>query len=336
LVQERAGVLRRQRGFDRGRSIERQAEIMKLRKRCLPLAAVFGAAVAVVPAIATAGSVPTVNGLSYPIAWSPPEVTVAPGLTVVFRNASGIRHGIIWEKGDPATPSCESGVPVGVGNSSSSWSGACTFSKEGVYSFYCSYHGPSMSGRVIVGAGGTTTTTTTTTTTPTTTTPTTTVPTKTTPTTTTPTTTTSTQPYGGGTGTGGSKSTAPGSTETKMPPSSGAEGLVVVLARPSSRHAGAVRGTVSIPAADAGARLEVLLLARRASLARVKRSSGVRVGRFVRSSAPAGRVSFTVSLDARARRALRRRRALTLTVEIVLTPPHGARVILARPLLLRS
>jgi hypothetical protein len=87
-----------------------------------------------------------------------------------------------------------------------------------------------------------------------------------------------------------------------------------------------VRGTVQIPAADGGARLEIEVLAQGASLAKVKRPGSSRVGRLVRSSAPAGKVSFTVSLDAQAKRALRRHRRLALTVKIMLTPPHGAAV----------
>jgi hypothetical protein len=96
-----------------------------------------------------------------------------------------------------------------------------------------------------------------------------------------------------------------------------------------------VHGTVQISAADGGARLEVELLAQGASLAKVKRSGSFRVGRLVRSSAPAGTVSFTVSLDAAAKHALRRHHKLALTVKIVLTPVHGAALTLTRSLDLR-
>jgi len=96
-----------------------------------------------------------------------------------------------------------------------------------------------------------------------------------------------------------------------------------------------VHGTVQIPAADGGARLEVELLAQGASLAKVKRGGSSRVGRFVRSSAPAGTVSFTISLDAQAKRALRHHHKLALTVKIVLTPEHGAAVTLTRSVVVR-
>jgi len=96
-----------------------------------------------------------------------------------------------------------------------------------------------------------------------------------------------------------------------------------------------VHGTVQIPAADGGARLEVELLAQGASLAKVRRGGGSRVGRLVRSSAPAGTVSFTVSLDAQAKRALRHHHKLALTVKIVLTPKHGAAMTLTRSVVVR-
>ncbi len=72
------------------------------------------------------------------------------------------------------------------------------------------------------------------------------------------------------------------------------------------------------------------LLTQDALLAKVKRPGSSRVGRLVRSSAPAGKVSFTVSLDAQAKRALRRHQRLTLTVKITLTPQRGAAVTLTR------
>ncbi len=117
------------------------------------------------------------------------------------------------------------------------------------------------------------------------------------------------------------------------PPSGGSP--VATLALANAQHGDAVHGTVQIPATDGGARLEVELLAQGASLAKVKRSSSSRVGRLVRSSAPDGTVSFTVALDARAKRALRRHHKLALTVKIVLTPKHGAAMTLTRSVVVR-
>jgi hypothetical protein len=82
-------------------------------------------------------------------------------------------------------------------------------------------------------------------------------------------------------------------------------------------------------------RAQEAVASRSLQLAKVRRSSSSRVGRLVRSSAPAGKVSFTVSLDAAAKRALRRHHKLTLTVKIVLTPKHGAATTLTRSLALR-
>ena len=151
-----------------------------------------------------------------------------------------------------------------------------------------------------------------------------------TPTPTTPTvTTTSTQPSSGG----ASTAATPGSMQTPPPPGGGSP--LATLALANAQHGDAVHGTVQIPAADGGARLEVQLLTQGASLAKVKRSSSSRVGRLVRSSTPAGTVSFTVALDAQAKRALRRHHKLALAVKIVLTPKHGAAMTLTRSVVVR-
>jgi hypothetical protein len=85
-----------------------------------------------------------------------------------------------------------------------------------------------------------------------------------------------------------------------------------------------VHGSIDVPAADAGGRLEVDLLAKRAALAVKSGSSAVRVGRLVRPSLRTGRVSFVVALDARARGLLARRHRLPLVVKVVVTPLGGA------------
>lgn len=329
---------------------------MKLRMRYLPVAAVLGAAVAIVPALATGSPAPSEAKLevaqncylpNWPC-WNPdgnPESNVAVSEVAPFKIAQGgtisfedndskAPTDVVW-KG--AAPTC-AGV-VEAPPTKTDWNGTCTFATAGEYEFestglfddgstnYTKY-------RVIVekpggGTTGTTTTTTSpTTTTPTTTTPTTT-PTTTTPTPTTPTATTSTQPYGGVTST----ATTPGSEETPPPPTG--SHLLATLAPASAQHGDAVHGTVQIPAADGGARLEIELLTQSASLARVRRPDGSRVGRLVRPSAPAGTVSFTVALDAAAKRVLRHRHKLALTVKIVLTPKHGAAMTVTRSVVVR-
>ncbi|HEV3283958.1 MAG TPA: hypothetical protein VG010_07115 [Solirubrobacteraceae bacterium] len=265
----------------------------------LLVCALLGASVAILPAVAGSETAPTVNAQSsvqacsssyYPNCWSPASVELASPGSVAFQNSSAKAHGVVWSS-VPVTPTC-SGVPVNA--SAESFSGSCSFPQAGTYRFYCYVHGPTMSGTITVGAGTTTTTT------------------------------TATQP--GGTTT--TTNTSPGTTTTPAGPAptptlSGAgNATIITLAR--SQRGGSVRGSLEVPSAVAGGRLEVDLLARRASLARAGGgSSRVRVGRLIRSSLRAGRLSFSVPLQARARSVLARRRRLPLTVKLVLTPAQG-------------
>jgi plastocyanin len=273
--------------------------VMRLRRYgFLLVCALLGATVAVLPAVAGSETGPTVNAESnaktcgyYTNCWVPPQVELtAPG-TVTFKNASGVPHGVVWSS-VPVTPSCN-GVPVN--SFSTSFSGTCSFAQPGTYRFYCAYHGTSMSGAITVNPTGTTTTTTTTATQP-------------------GGTTTTTQPAGTtSTPVGGSVSASP-------PPTAGS---VAVLSLARSQRGRAVRGSVQVPSADAGGRLEVDLLASPASLARAGAAAPARVGRLVRTSLHAGKLSFSVPLKARARGALVRYHHLPLTVKIVLTPRQG-------------
>ncbi len=338
---------------------------MRLRTLLLfALAGLMGAAVAVLPALATGTSAPSAVNLevaqncftsNWPC-WNPmgnpeksvPESEVPPfklaqGGTISFEDKdSQAPTDVIWK--GTTRPSCI-GV-VEAPPTKTGWSGTCTFATAGEYEFeseglfenlYSNYRKYKVMVGTTGGGGTTTTGTTPTGTTPTSTTPTGTTPTSTTPTGTTPTgttpyitpTTTSPQPYGGVTST----TTTPGSMET--PPPSGGGSPLATLALAKAQHGDAVHGAVQIPAADGGARLEVELLAQGASLAKVKRAGSSRAGRLVRSSVPAGTVSFTVSLDAQAKSALRHRHKLALTVKIVLTPKHGASMTLTRSVVVR-
>ncbi len=261
---------------------------MRLRGRYLPLAALLGAFVALLPAVANSDTSPTVDAVNtglYEHSWSPAQVEVGAGGAVTLRNATAVPHGIEWVHG-PATPACSSGVPVSTSapTSGTQWSGTCSFSQPGTYTFYCTVHGPAMTGTVTVSAGGTTTTATTTT-----------------PTATTPITTGPTGP---------------------VEPISGSSPLRV-KALEAGHAGGAVHGSLAIAQAGAGARLEVDVFASSASLGKAGHSR-VRVGRLVRSSLAAGTVGFRVRLSARVRRALKHHRRLTLAVRITLTPPQGA------------
>ncbi len=91
----------------------------------------------------------------------------------------------------------------------------------------------------------------------------------------------------------------------------------------ASQRGSSVHGSIAISQAGAGDRLEIDVFAKSASLAKAKHPARVRVGWLVRSSVLAGRLSFSVKLDAKARRALKRHGRLALTVKIMLTPTSG-------------
>jgi plastocyanin len=280
------------------------------------LAASLGAAVIVLPAVASSEASPAVEAVNSPgpygeqhHAWSltPPLITIDPGAVVTFANNSAtVPHGVVWS-GGPETPKC-AGVPIGSGMTS--WNGTCTFSVAGTYTFHCYVHPAEMQGTITVSAGGATTTTTT------------------------------TQPTAGGPATtvpgvsGGSLSpTTLGSAAPSGSPLAGDAATAVKLS-PLQRGP-SVRGSVAVSESGAGGRLEVDLLARSASLA-AHRASRVRVGRLLRSALHAGVLPFSVALDARGRRALHTRRRLALTVRLVLTPPQGAARSVVRSVVLHS
>jgi plastocyanin len=117
----------------------------------------------------------------------------------------------------------------------------------------------------------------------------------------------------------------PGATATPTPtPAPQAQqqqhtALAVRLAR--AQRGTRVRGRVQVP--QAGSRLEVT----------VKRGR-VRAGRSVKTAA-AGTATFSVALNAKARRALRSRGRLDVTVTVALTPPGGAKISRAQRVRLR-
>jgi plastocyanin len=86
-------------------------------------------------------------------AWKPSAVTSTPGGTVAFRNPGNlVPHGVHWT-GGPEEPRC-SGVPVD--EFGTSWSGTCTFSQAGKYTFVCTVHPEEMKGTITIAAGETT------------------------------------------------------------------------------------------------------------------------------------------------------------------------------------
>jgi len=267
------------------------------RARYLPLVAVLGAVLGGLPAFATsAGSTPTINGLESKM-WSPSEVTIGPGGSVIFKNASTtLAHSVKWMSG-PGKPAC-TGVPE---SGETHWEGSCTFAAAGTYKFFCTVH-PFMTGTVQVSASGTTTVTTT----------------GGTGTTTAPATT---GPAGHPEGTPGALSGGSGSPGATpgggSAPGGGAHLSLAGSALASVQHGRTVHGTVLV--SGGGARLEVEL---RAPAGQVSRGgSPVTIGNLVRTGLHAGRVGFAVALDGRARRALRRHGRLRLQVRLTLSAP---------------
>jgi plastocyanin len=283
------------------------------------LAAALGALVAILPAVAGSETSPSVTAVNStgPYAeqlhsWSPSHVTIGEGGSVTIANPTAVAHGVRWAAA-PAAPVCDAGVPVGTSEAASGveWSGSCTLARAGSYIFYCTVHGAAMSGTITVSAASVE------------------PPASTTTTATTPT---------GSTGSGEGSTGQPGASQTGglVPggsPFAGAASKALKLA--PAQRGNIVRGSLAVSAAGVHGRLEIELLAGRASLARAGASAEVRVGKLERGSLRAGTVRFAVALNARARRALARDGHLRLAVEVVLTPPGGHAARLRRGVVLR-
>jgi plastocyanin len=290
---------------------------VRLRKLVLvPVVAALGAGVVVLPALAASEEAtikvvePTACsydwGPTYPC-WGPERTSVSSGATVKFVNESStIEQDVKWT-GVPATPTCEN-VPTAAPQKGP-WQGSCTFSQPGTYHF----EGARLysEGTIVVSASATSTTPTGTTT----------ISTPTSPT------GTSTTPAG----------SPPPTTSSPSPIGTLFVGsATTALKLPATQHGRSVHGSVNVSEAGVGGSLEVQLLATRASLAGAGHGARVEVGKLVRSSLHAGLASFTVSLDAAGRRALRERGHLELSVKLVLSSAQGTTATLTRSVLIRS
>jgi len=116
----------------------------------LLLVAVPAGFAAIAFAAASLAAEPTIEAVGGgPYAWSPSSAQTAPGGTVTFKNPSGSAlHGVTWT-GGPETPTC-SNVPID--NGKTSWTGICSFTQAGTYSFYCPVHPIEMKGTIAVGS----------------------------------------------------------------------------------------------------------------------------------------------------------------------------------------
>ena len=263
------------------------------------LAAMMGAAVAVLPALAAPSEAKLeVNENcvenEWPC-WAAPgsgakpkpasKLTIAAGGEVSFTDNANTKANIAWLG---AAPVCTPSVPVSPTPPQAPWEGKCKFEQPGTYRFesvtlFNAGPGVDYTKYEIVVEGAVPGTTTTTPNTPTTTTP-----------------TTPNEASNGSPLVGGSKA----------------------LALAHSQRGSTVHGSIEVSQAGSGGRLEVGLF-----LAGAQGKTGhphqVRVGRLVRSPVKAGRVSFSVPLTSRGRASLRRHRRLALTVKVTLTPAHG-------------
>jgi len=296
-------------------------------------AALLGAAVAVLPALAASQEATlemnqscvelnwpcwTSAGGAYP---SPTyTTTIAPGGSVTFVNHTKTAANIVWKSS--TVPACASTVPVSPMAAAAEWEGKCTFEQPGTYEFESPGLFYPTGYKVVVESPSTGTT-----------------PTDTTDTT--GTTSTGTTTFGGSSGSspGSGAPTTPGSG------SGGVAGQVGSLflgsastacKLPSSQHGQSVHGSIEISSAGSGGRLEVQLLAASASLAGGTHSARVQVGRLVRASVRAGRDAFTVALNTKGRRALRLHGHLTLIVKLRLTAAQGKSATLTRSVILHA
>ena len=264
----------------------------------LALAALVGAAVAVLPALAASPSEAKLEvnencvELDWPC-WATPgssqpasKVTIASGGSLTFVDSKTAAN-IAWSG---TSPTCEPAVPVAPASPRTGWEGKCTFAAPGTYKFesstlfndgvtnYTKYE-------VTVEASATAPSTPTT----------------------------------------GEAGSTPGTTTSgpvpagESPPGAPLSGAPRIS---SSQRGNIVKGSLEIAKAGAGDRLEVDLIATTASLATVGHATQV-VGRFESASVSAGQRSFSVKLNTKARRALKRHHHLALKVKITLTPANG-------------
>ena len=139
--------------------------IVRLRSTVLfVLAAMLGAAVVVLPAVAggseTPPSIAAVNELGGKHKWSPATAAVGENGVVSFSNPGIVRPRHRMDQRPHPGPARmhlrdpRRHQPVGVGNEMERY---LHVHETGYYTFYCTVHGPEMTGTVTVSANGTTT-----------------------------------------------------------------------------------------------------------------------------------------------------------------------------------
>ena len=275
------------------------------------LTALLGAVVAVLPALAANPSEAKLEVNENCVepdwpCWATPgssqpasKVTIVSGGSLTFADSKTAAN-IAWTG---TAPTCESAVPVAPASPKTGWEGKCTFATPGTYDFESStLFNDGVDNytkyEVVVEAS---------------------------------TTTPSTPATGGGTSTSGTTTSgpAPGGENPTGSPLSGAPRIS------SSQRGGTVKGSLEVSKDGVGDRLEVDLIATTASLAKAGHATQV-VGRFVSTSVSAGQRSFSVKLNTKARRALKRHHRLALKVKITLTPAYGEAAGVTRSMTLHA
>ena len=275
------------------------------------LAALAGASLAVLPALAAAPSEIKleVNENCVELDWpcwaaqgsSQPasKVTIASGGSVAFADSKTAAN-IAWAG---TAPTCESTVPVAPASPKTGWEGKCTFAMPGTYRFesstlfndgvvnYTKYE-------VVVEGSAT-------------------------------------APPTGTTSEGSSTPGTPMSGPVQAGESPTGSPLSGSPRISSSQRGSTVKGSLEVSKAGAGDRLEVDLIATTASLAKAGHATQV-VGRFVSASVSAGQRTFSVKLSPKARRALKHHHHLALKAKVTLTPVNGAATSVSRSVTLHA
>jgi hypothetical protein len=293
------------------------------------LVALLGAAIAVLPALAASSEVTLeVNENCVENNWpcwtmpdsgsNPPyksKIVIASGATIKFVDHAKAAN-LAWAG---TAPTCSPSVPVSPAAPETGWEGTCKFEQAGTYKFesstmFMNYGFNYTKYEVVVEAASTPTTTTSTQT------------------------STATSPMSPGASNTPTSPSQTGGAGPSTPTGSLFVGSASTACKlPTGQHGQSVHGSIDVSQAGAGARLEVRLLASGASLASAgDAASRLQVGRLVRTSIRAGVDRFTVSLDAKARRALHARGHLLLIVEVRLARSGSTGVTLTRTVILRA
>jgi hypothetical protein len=229
------------------------------------------------------------------------RITITQGGEVLFADNSTAAN-IAWTG---TAPPCSSGVPVSPDSPATGWEGRCKFEQPGRYNFESStlFKAGSFdytTYEIVVEAASSGTTTTTTST--------------------------------------ASKSTTPvtGTTPPGAPHDGSTSEGATALNLAGRQRGSTVHGSIEVPQAASGGRLEVGLFTAGTSTGKADHRGAVRVGRLVRSSLEVGGVSFSVPLNAEGKTSLRRHRRLAVTVKIKLTPLRGAAVTMTRIVVMRT